>query len=307
LWIITSGTETTVMVASETKTVPQQLAEYEALAEKLKDEDKKTVLAKIAAVKSEMVKLDGKSHELAIDSKKQPPDTSKTTAEEAEVEAAEQNVVRLLKEIQEALGITGDFGTEKNPIPLDWPKRGLAAYPVVYVGPETGEGGARVQQEWLRAGDKKEIEANIDSTSLEKWQKKGEPILEFRPDQPTSLPNGSDVGVAPKWRVQAGMKIAMTKSEGTGGGGKINKRFAPYGFRALSEGLDGDHVVERQLGGEDEIENLWPLDSGENRSAGSTLKSKSWKDPSGAQVAMGDLKKKASSSTPVWFQIISTK
>ena len=37
--------------------------------------------------------------------------------------------------------------------------------------------------------------------------------------------------------------------------------------------MDGDHVLERQLGGPDELENLWPLQASENRSSGSTVKS----------------------------------
>jgi len=57
----------------------------------------------------------------------------------------------------------------------------------------------------------------------------------------------------------------------TGGGGKINKIFRPFGFRPSKEGMDGDHVMERQLGGPDAINNLWPLPMGENRSSGSTV------------------------------------
>jgi hypothetical protein len=64
----------------------------------------------------------------------------------------------------------------------------------------------------------------------------------------------------------------------TGGGGKINDKFRPYGFVPSRDGgegeaLDGDHLLERQLGGPDEISNLWPLDRSENRSSGSLVKS----------------------------------
>jgi len=41
---------------------------------------------------------------------------------------------------------------------------------------------------------------------------------------------------------------------------------------AGSEKNDGDHIVEMQIGGPNELRNLWPLERGENRSSGSLLK-----------------------------------
>ncbi len=35
---------------------------------------------------------------------------------------------------------------------------------------------------------------------------------------------------------------------------------------------DGDHVMEKQLGGPDQFDNVWPLDSGTNRSSGGTVR-----------------------------------
>ncbi|MFC4640301.1 HNH endonuclease [Deinococcus hohokamensis] len=35
--------------------------------------------------------------------------------------------------------------------------------------------------------------------------------------------------------------------------------------------FNADHVLERQLGGTDTLDNLWPLDAGINGSGGSTL------------------------------------
>lgn len=309
LWIVTDGASTAVMVASKTKTVAEQLTEYETLAAKQKEDKKSEVLSKIAAARAELAKLDTKAADLAVETKKPQPDPTKESNEEKEVESSESNLVSLLKDIQEALGVTGDFGTEKNPIPLDWPKRRLADYPIIYVGPETGEGGARIEQEWLRTKDRKSIQETLGAGSdpLKKWEAEGSPILAFRPDEQTSLPNRSDVGVAPKWRVEAGMKIAMDKPEGTGGGGKINARFKPYGYRAQAEKMDGDHIVERQVGGEDEIANLWPLDSSENSSGGATLRGKKFQDPGDGEVTMESLKDKAKKGNTVWFQIVSTK
>ena len=70
-----------------------------------------------------------------------------------------------------------------------------------------------------------------------------------------------------------GKVLVYDEKGSTGGGSKINNMFKPFGFRPGKEGMDGDHVMERQLGGPDAIGNLWPLQSGENRSSGSTVKS----------------------------------
>ena len=70
-----------------------------------------------------------------------------------------------------------------------------------------------------------------------------------------------------------GKVLVYTEKGGTGGGDKINKLFQPFGFRARNEGLDGDHVMERQLGGPDAVANLWPLPFSENRSSGAKVKS----------------------------------
>ena len=68
-----------------------------------------------------------------------------------------------------------------------------------------------------------------------------------------------------------GQRLMYDVKGGTGGGGKINRLFAPFGFRAAKDGLDGDHVMKRQIGGPDVIENLWPLRASENRSSSATV------------------------------------
>jgi hypothetical protein len=81
------------------------------------------------------------------------------------------------------------------------------------------------------------------------------------------------VGLSPQFASLApGKLLKYDEKEGTGGGHKINDLFYDYGYRAKEEGMDGDHVLERQLGGPDLIENLWPLDKSENRSSGSLVK-----------------------------------
>ena len=47
---------------------------------------------------------------------------------------------------------------------------------------------------------------------------------------------------------------------------------SPFGYRAQAEGLDGDHIIEMQIGGPNELKNLWPLQASENRSSGTLLR-----------------------------------
>jgi hypothetical protein len=44
----------------------------------------------------------------------------------------------------------------------------------------------------------------------------------------------------------------LIKTQKTSGGGLINKTLNPYGYSAKRK-LDGDHVVEMQLGGPNEL------------------------------------------------------
>ena len=88
-----------------------------------------------------------------------------------------------------------------------------------------------------------------------------------------ALPDGSKVGLSTQFAsVAPGVKLRYEDKGSTGGGGKINALFFPFGYRASLDGMDGDHVMERQIGGPDEIANLWPLQKGENRSSGATVK-----------------------------------
>lgn len=300
MWIVTDGDDAIVMMQSDTKPVADQLDEYAGLANKLGDKKKKDVLASIGSARKSQAKLHSLAKGLAATAKGGEVDQAKAAAERKTVKTTQDELVDLLRQVEKGLGLSGGLGTEKNPYPLAWPKRALSGYPIIYVGPATKH---LIDQELLGQGKKKEIEQELEPNERANWAAKGEKITPYVPYEQRALPDDSEpVGVAPKWRVEVGMKIAMTESGSTGGGSKINHKFEPFGYRASHEGKDGDHIVERQLGGEDSIENLWPLDAGENRSAGSTLSKMSFEDG----ASLSDLKDQASKSHPIWFQIVST-
>jgi hypothetical protein len=210
--------------------------------------------------------------------KKDPPD-------EAVIEQKDKELTDKFNDLGELLATlldrSEDEGSEKNPVPADYPKRRASAYKNIYVGPATDQ---YIKQDWLKTAAAAATPARArqlllgfepklkKETTFTAWSGA---VTVFRPSGGAnpSIPGGP-VGLAPEIAGLAPGKVLIYDIKGkTGGGGKINKVFKPFGFRPGKEGLDGDHVIERQLGGPDELWNLWPLDSSENRSSGSTVKS----------------------------------
>jgi hypothetical protein len=88
-------------------------------------------------------------------------------------------------------------------------------------------------------------------------------------DHGSRLPNGTQIGVDPEYQIWQGKTFEVPSEPGqTEGGTLINDALKPFGFSAGDEGLDGDHLKERQLDGPNELANLWPLEAAANRSGG---------------------------------------
>jgi len=163
-------------------------------------------------------------------------------------------------------------------VPVEYPKRRAAAYPNIYVGPLSAQ---RIPQDALKAAAatgskaKDTLATAVPDVKQEAGFKGWSGIVKvFRAaggDQ--ALPeNAGTVGLDAAFAGLAPGKVLVYDEKGkTGGGSKINNMFKPFGFRPGKEGMDGDHVMERQLGGPDAIKNLWPLNYKENRSSGSTV------------------------------------
>jgi hypothetical protein len=143
-------------------------------------------------------------------------------------------------------------GSQADPFDLDWPKPAASGYPTLYFGGPTPD-----------AKSQSEMSAMAGQTFA------GAVVRAYSPTSPTSLPGGEAVGLTTALSV--GQVIGPVTTASTPGGGRINRIFRNYGFRAGAEGLDGDHVKEIQFGGQDAIGNLWPLNASINRGAGSKL------------------------------------
>ncbi len=211
-----------------------------------------------------------------------------------------------------------DFATQSEPLPLRYPKRASSRYPVLYFGPRFGSRGSGVSQERLRAAQnsdtrKRALRGLLSPREKTRWDERGREIETYRPHGSKALPGSSRVvGIGGTWRVSRGKLLKLEPSDsGTPGGGRMNRALRPYGFMPSVENMDGDHVVEIQLGGRDIIPNLWPLDASENRSAGSLLSSMSFTKPDGSPISMNELKREARRRRRrgrfVWLRISSTR
>lgn len=195
-----------------------------------------------------------------------------------------------------------EFATESHPLPMSYPKRRWSAYPAIHIGPLAAK---RIPQADLAARNVAAIRAALSASEQAAWNQRGNAILTCRPSASTTLPTGTAIGIAAPYRVEPGKKLKLVP-QNTQGGGLINAALRPFGYRARSEGMDGDHIVEMQLGGPNILPNLWPLQKGENRSSGSTIASMSFAQPDGTRIGMDALKTRVRGGTEVWFVVTGT-
>lgn len=81
----------------------------------------------------------------------------------------------------------------------------------------------------------------------------------------------------------------------------FNSLLEAHGYdRKWDDETDGDHVVELQVSGIDATPNLWPLNSGQNRSDGSSLNNLDVRIEDGSQKKVKDLEGK-------FFKIVGFK
>lgn len=274
-------------------------------------------------IKDEMAKLDTLLK--ALKKEKKGPSVATQARKDDDVQASLTVIAQKLAQ----LGGNSGLGSEEAPIPLLYPKRAIADYRPLWIGPKSKKAIKQALLEKASLEDESTvtkadssryaIAKKLDAAELAVWTKRGrgKSIQKFVPQDDKQLPDGGlKIGVSLAHRVATGFKLQLKPKE-TEGGGEINSALEPYGFRASEETpkLDGDHVVEMQLGGENKRENLWPLKYSENRSSGSTLSKLEVPEPGGDgknNISMTDLKKlaKAKNGNAVWLVIagkLSTK
>ncbi len=150
-----------------------------------------------------------------------------------------------------------DEGTQAKPFPLDWAKPASATYPKIFLG-------------GLRTDHKSQ---NDLAQMVGKVDESGAIVQQYAPHTRAVLPSGETIGLTASYYLDVGTVIGPLAPDGVKsvGGYVINDVLRKYGFRPDKDRLDGDHVHEMQLGGQNVLENLWPLDKSTNRGSGSTI------------------------------------
>jgi hypothetical protein len=203
------------------------------------------------------------------------------TPDAARIAALDQQLTAAFNEVGAALDAilakSAGEGSAEDPLPIDYPKRRAAAYPPMYVGPEVSAEVPQTTLEGLpRTGAKPALLKQLPGLATEPgWKLWDGQVRVFRADGGPNqkLPDNNEVGLEPQFASLApGVRLHYETKGSTGGGGKINRLFRPFGYRPGNAGRDGDHVMERQIGGPDVVGNLWPLPLSENRSSGSIVK-----------------------------------
>jgi len=288
-----------LLVSSDTKRLRKFVKELAARRNRRPGAD-----AKLAAVAAQLDRIDVARKLLKADPAKAASDI------DAALALIAKNLAPLLAD--------DDAGTIANPYGVAWPKRPLARYDRLYVGPKVGKRGIRILQDDLaeartRADEKAKIKARLvnrkgkPTPALEAWKARGFAVDVYDPEGKRALPEGGEtIGVDPIWQVRDGMKFELHPGSKSGGGGKVNRALKPYGYSPGDEGRDGDHVLERQVGGADALENLWPLDLGENRASGATLASAQLRVPGESTTIPMETAKKRARNQSVWLVIDRT-
>ncbi len=160
---------------------------------------------------------------------------------------------------------------------ITWPKPPSANYPELYLGGPVDE--YRSQSAMKAAHTKGQ---NVG----------GHPVKKYTPHRGGTLPDGEKIGLSPEYRIARGTVVGPLADVSTPGGTLLNDILKKYGFSPGNEYMDADHVWEIQFGGQDTLENLWPLDASINRAAGSILSKKQVEHPEDADetISIAELK-----------------
>jgi hypothetical protein len=155
-------------------------------------------------------------------------------------------------------------GKKNDPIPLEWPKRWLPNYKSFWLAPkEKDSNGNLVPRNPMPQEELKKVEG----------------ARKFEPKKVNQdVFKAGKIGVASKNQTNTDLIVGQkTKSIRGDGVPKFKKLLYEHGFSRIDNAdapTDMDHVVELQIGGKDEVENLWPLNSSENRRSGRVLNRK---------------------------------
>jgi hypothetical protein len=218
-----------------------------------------------------------------------------TEGDEAQQKAIEASMNKMAGDIIILLSST-EWGTKSNPVPLDYQKRRADAYPVFYLAVGAD----------LQGLDQKELRGRYSQRGYENR------IFRYAPTESTKTPGKEQtLGLGPASQIEVGQTIEFA-DKGTRGKrvGEFKDLTKLYGFVPSKSDLDVDHVVELQIGGQDEFPNLWPLPAGENRSSGAKIKAAKVTTPDKKEISVQDALAKRQQDPKdksLWMIVTSTR
>ena len=185
-------------------------------------------------------------------------------------------------------------GTRKNPINVIWPKPATARYPTIYLG------GAKANRPTYSNTDLEALVGQPDPDVP------GAIVKKYKPHQLSNLSSGSLIGISGKYQVYKGkiLKFDASLSTKTKGGDTFNDVASLHGLGIRKSKFNADHILERQLGGADELQNLWPLNRSLNGSGGSLLHYMKLDLGGGVMAKMTDMK---NTSRKFFLRVVDTK
>ena len=145
--------------------------------------------------------------------------------------------------------------TKSDPIDITWVKPAVGSYPRLRLAAadKVAELRKKLRKARLSSADVATIPGNFT----------------VGPKGTRSL-DGRAIGVSNAESQTAPNFVVQAKAQVSGNGEKdaFNRLVEKWGYNRDEGPTDGDHVLEKQLGGPDAFNNVWPLDSSTNRSSG---------------------------------------
>ena len=156
---------------------------------------------------------------------------------------------------------TGD--TRNSPIPLHWVKPAIAAYPAIQLAPPdlVAAEKVRLSLNRLPPGQVAALAGAFRATPLSTRSVGGITI---------GVTHSVGSSIAPNFVFQATAKVT-----GNARKDEFNRLVERWGYNReanVNPPTDGDHVLEKQLGGPDATNNVWPLNSGVNQQSGREIR-----------------------------------
>ncbi len=175
--------------------------------------------------------------------------------------------------LEKTIAAAGD-GTRSKPYGLTWKKPPIKQYKSFFLAPSNSVKGRTSQSKIKTIGG-----------------------VEYKPTTTKKVPGGDEIiGVSDMYQTRVGLVVGPKKPKGAPRSENQKRRFndllESHGYDRKALDTDGDHVVELQVSGIDATPNLWPLDSSQNRSGGSSLKHVLVTIEDGSQKKVDDLEGK---------------